>query len=232
MVSVLNKKINYIIPLFFLIITIKNYAQELPEGFVYLKKVIPSIEVEMRYFGNNNFIGAQINGYSKAKAIATKETATALKDVQKELEKHNLGLKIYDAFRPQMAVDHFVSWAKILGDTLKKNDFYPNVKKKNLFKEQYIASRSGHSRGSTVDITIIDLSTDKKEELDMGSPFDFFGKESWVSNENLTSKQIKNRKILQDVMKKHNFRNYPQEWWHFTLRNEPYPNTYFNFPIE
>lgn len=232
MVSVLNKKINYLVLILFLIITIKNYAQDLPEGFVYLKNVIPSIDVEMRYFGANNFIGEQINGYSKAEVITTKETAIALKKVQEELEKHHLGLKVYDAYRPQMAVDHFVSWAKILGDTLKKNEFYPNVKKKNLFKEHYIASRSGHSRGSTVDITIIDLSTEKKEELDMGSPYDFFGKESWVSNQNLTSKQIKNRKILQDVMKKYNFRNYLQEWWHFTLRNEPYPNTYFNFTIE
>ncbi|WP_299525745.1 M15 family metallopeptidase [uncultured Lutibacter sp.] len=232
MANVLNKKINYLVLLLFLIITIKNYAQDLPEGFVYLKNVIPSIEVEMRYFGNNNFIGEQINGYSKAKAIVTKETAIALNKVQKELEKQNLGLKIYDAFRPQVAVDHFVSWAKILGDTIKKNEFYPNVHKKDLFKEHYISSRSGHSRGSTVDITVIDLSSEKKEKLDMGSPFDFFGKESWVSNPNLTSIQIKNRKILQDVMKKHNFKNYPQEWWHFTLRNEPYPNTYFNFTIE
>lgn len=231
MVNVLNKKVHYFVLLFFLIVTIKNHAQELPEGFVHLKNSIPSIEIEMRYFGNNNFIGEQINGYSKAKAIATKETALALKKVQKELNKHNLGLKIFDAFRPQMAVDHFVNWAKILGDTLKKNEFYPNVNKKDLFKEQYIASKSGHSRGSTVDITIIDLSNEK-EELDMGSPFDFFGKESWVSNQNLTSKQIQNRKTLQDVMKKHNFKNYPQEWWHFTLRNEPYPNTYFNFPVE
>ena len=231
MVNVLNKKVNYLV-LIFLILATKSLAQQLPEGFVYLKNIIPTIEVEMRYFSGNNFIGEQINGYSRAKAIVTKEAAQELKKIQEELEKHNLGLKIYDAYRPQMAVDHFVSWAKILGDTLKKNEFYPNVKKKDLFKEHYISSRSGHSRGSTVDITVIDLSTDKKKELDMGSPYDFFGKESWVSNQNLTSKQIKNRKILQDVMNKYNFRNYPQEWWHFTLRNEPYPNTYFNFTIE
>ncbi|NQV78796.1 MAG: M15 family metallopeptidase [Lutibacter sp.] len=231
MASVLNKKVNYLV-LFILILATKSLAQQLPDGFVHLKNIIPTIELEIRYFSDNNFIGKQINGYSKAEAITTKEAAIALKKVQEELEKHHLGLKVYDAYRPQVAVDHFVSWAKILGDTLKKNDFYPNVKKKNLFIEHYIASLSGHSRGSTVDITIIDLSTEKKEELDMGSPYDFFGKESWVSNQNLTSKQIKNRKILQDVMKKHNFRNYHQEWWHFTLRNEPYPNTYFNFTIE
>lgn len=232
MENVLNKKTNYLVLFLVLVFATKNYAQELPEGFVYIKDVIPSIELEIRYAGTNNFIGKPINGYYKPKAIVTKQAAEALKKVQKELNASNLGLKIFDAFRPQISVDHFVSWAKVLSDTLKKSEFYPNVKKRNLFKEQYISSRSGHSRGSTVDITIIDLSTTKKVALDMGSPYDFFGKESWVTNQNLTSKQIQNRKLLQDVMKKHNFRNYIQEWWHFTLRNEPFPDTYFNFVIE
>ena len=152
--------------------------------------------------------------------------------MQHELNKQHLGLKIYDAYRPQKAVNHFARWAKKLNDTLKKNEYYPNVKKKNLFKEEYIAYRSGHSRGSTVDLTIIDLSTPEKKELDMGSSYDFFGHESWVSYTNLSKEQLGNRLFIQKIMKKYNFKNYIQEWWHFTLQNEPYPNTYFDFSIE
>lgn len=232
MANVFNKTTRYLILFLFLGIATKNYAQELPKGFVYVKTVIPTIKLEIRYAGNHNFIGKPIEGYNAPKAIITVEAATMLKRVQLELKKKNLGLKIYDAYRPQKAVNHFVKWAKNLNDTITKEEFYPNVKKKNLFKEEYIASRSGHSRGSTVDVTLIDLSTDEKKALDMGSPYDFFGKESWVSNTNLTPKQLQNRRILQEVMRKYNFRNYPKEWWHFTLRNEPYPNTYFNFEIE
>jgi D-alanyl-D-alanine dipeptidase len=215
-----------------LLTTTKNYAQKLPDGFVYIKDEIPSIFLEIRYAGNHNFIGKPINGYVKPKAILTKEAAIALKKVQAALKKQQLGLKIYDAYRPQMAVDQFVNWAKVLDDTLQKKEFYPKVLKKDLFKEQYIASKSGHSRGSTVDITLINLATTEKIELDMGSPYDFFGKESWLSNSNLTLKQLQNRQLLQDIMKKYNFKNYAQEWWHFTLKNEPHPTTYFNFKIE
>ena len=228
----LNNNLKYFI-LFILVFFIeKSNAQKLPEGFVYIKNVIPSIELELRYAGNNNFIGKPIDGYNQYKAIITKQAAEALAEVQTELKEHNLGLKIYDAYRPQQAVNHFIRWAKKLNDTLKKQEFYPNVKKEELFKEQYIAYRSGHSRGSTVDITIIDLSTDKKVALDMGSPYDFFGVQSWVSYQNLTKNQRENRKLLQDILRKYNFKNYAQEWWHFTLYDEPYPNTYFNFPIE
>jgi D-alanyl-D-alanine dipeptidase len=231
MVKKLTKKIFLSILISFVLFCYEGFAQTLPNGFVYIKDIIPSIELELRYTSTNNFIGKPINGYLKPVGIVTLETALALKKVQLDLNKKNLGLKIYDAYRPQKAVNHFVSWAKELNDTLNKNEFYPTVKKENLFKEQYIASRSGHSRGSTVDITIIDLSTDEKKELDMGSPFDFFGKESWVSNQDLTVKQLQNREILQEVMKEQNFRNYPQEWWHFTLKNEPFPITYFDFYV-
>ena len=130
-----------------------------------------------------------------------------------------------------MAVDHFVAWSKDNTDTLKKSEFYPNVHKSNLFKEGYIANRSGHTRGSTVDLTIVDLS-DNNKELDMGSPYDYFGIKSWVAYANLTDIQKNNRALLQEIMLKNNFRNYPKEWWHFTLRNEPFPETYFNFSIE
>ena len=204
--------------------------QELPEGFVYVQDLDPTIEVELRYFTTNNFVGDTIDFYKSNKLILSKPTAEALIRVQEELTKKNLCLLVYDGYRPQGAVNHFIKWARDLNDTVMKQQFYPNVEKRNLFNEGYIASKSGHSRGSTVDLTIIDAGTGNP--LDMGSPYDFFGPESWVENNKLTETQIKNRKLLQEVMINHGFRNYPKEWWHFTLRDEPYPNTYFEFPIE
>ncbi|MBU2928509.1 M15 family metallopeptidase [Winogradskyella psychrotolerans] len=204
--------------------------QTLPDGFVYAKSIIPDLDVELRYFSENNFVGDTIDGYKANRLIVTKGAAEKLKLVQDELQQQNLCLKIYDGYRPQRAVNHFIRWARALNDTINKSIFYPEVQKKNLFKAGYIASRSGHSRGSTVDLTIMDGETG--EPLDMGSPFDFFGEASWVAHENLTDKQKKNRQLLQTVMLKHNFRNYPKEWWHFTLRWEPFPKTYFDFEVE
>lgn len=203
---------------------------DLPEGFVYATDVIPDLNVELRYMTTNNFVGDTIDGYKANLLIITKETAQALKNVQHELQQQNLCLKVYDGYRPQRAVDHFMRWAKDLNDTLKKQQFYPDVEKRYLFREEYIATRSGHSRGSTLDLTIIDGIT--SEPLDMGSPYDFFGKESWVNYTDLTEDQKANRQLLQSVMLKYNFRNYAKEWWHFTLRGEPFPDTYFNFEIE
>jgi len=199
------------------------------KDFLELKKEIPSIELDIRYYGSNNFIGKPIDGYLAPKAILTKEATLALKKVQKELKTFSLGLKIFDAYRPQKAVDHFVRWGKDLADIKMKEVFYPNVEKKNLFKEGYIAKHSGHSRGSTVDLTIIDLNS--KTELDMGSSFDLFGKLSWVAYKNITAQQRANRMLLHIIMLKHGFKSYAQEWWHFTLKNEPYKE-YFNFNIE
>lgn len=206
-----------------------GYGQ-LPERFVYAKNFIPDLEVELRYYGVNNFVGDTIEGYNNNCLILTEETVHALHKVQKELKEKNYALKVYDGYRPQRAVNHFIKWAKDLNDTINKARFYPDVKKTDLFKEEYIASRSGHTKGSTVDITILDLATN--EELDMGSVYDFFGKQSWIDYADITEEQKANRRLLQEVMLKHGFRNYPREWWHFTLRNEPYPNTYFDFPIE
>lgn len=206
-----------------------SFAQ-LPKAFVYAKIEIPSIQVDLQYCGDNNFVGETIDGYNANVAIMTKQTAAALKKVQTELVKQNLGIKIYDAYRPQRAVNHFVRWAKVVNDTLMKQQFYPQVNKRNLFKAGYIASKSRHSSGSTLDITIVDLKTG--EALDMGSPYDFFGSESWVENKNLTKEQSKNRQKLQTVMLTNGFRNYPKEWWHFTLRGEPYRNEYFDFVVE
>ncbi|RED42802.1 D-Ala-D-Ala dipeptidase VanX [Winogradskyella eximia] len=202
----------------------------LPDGFVYVKSVIPDLDVELRYFSQNNFVGDTIDGYKANRLILTKETAEKLKLVQNELQSQNLCLKVYDGYRPQPAVNHFMRWAKDLNDTINKQQFYPEVNKRNLFKAGYIASRSGHSRGSTIDLTITDGETG--EPLDMGSPYDFFGESSWVAHDDLTEQQKKNRQLLQTVMLKHNFRNYPKEWWHFTLRWEPFPKTYFDFDVE
>jgi len=207
-----------------------NTFGQLPKGFVVVNDSIPDLDVELRYHASNNFVGTPIDGYRKHKLIITKETAQAIKLVHEELQNQNLCLKVYDGYRPQRAVNHFVRWARDLNDTINKNLFYPNIKKQNLFVAGYIASKSGHSRGSTLDLTIIDGNTGVP--LDMGSPYDFFGEESWVDYNGITKKQKTNRQILQNIMLKHGFRNYPKEWWHFTLRWEPFPNTYFDFPIE
>ena len=206
-----------------------SIAAQLPKGFVYVKDIIPSIKVELRYYGNHNFIGKRIDGYHNERAILSKQAALALKAVQKELASNNLSVLIYDSYRPQTAVNHFVRWAKDLNDTIQKQEFYPLVLKQHLFEEGYIASKSGHTRGSTLDITLVDLRNG--EPLDMGSPYDFFGKESWVNNTNLSKDQLANRMLLQKIMAKHGFRNYANEWWHFTLKGEPFPNTYFDFPV-
>ena len=203
---------------------------QLRDGFVYAQDIIDDLAVELRYCNDNNFVGEQIDGYNKEVVIMTALAAKALKNVQDTLKKKGLGIKIYDAYRPQQAVNHFVRWAKKVNDTLKKQEYYPNVDKKNLFSQGYIASKSRHISGSTLDLTIINLDTGLA--LDMGSPYDFFGPESWVSNTKLTKKQQENRQLLQEVMLSNGFRNYPKEWWHFTLRGEPFRNQYFDFPIE
>jgi len=215
--------------IFLFILNLTAFAQ-LPKGFVYLTEVAPDIIIELRYCSNNNFVGETIDGYNLEVCIVTKQTAIALKIIQEELKKQYLSLKIYDAYRPQRAVNHFWAWAKNINDTLMKQQFYPDVDKSNLFKEEYIATKSRHSSGSTVDITMVDLKTNV--ELDMGTSYDFFGKESWVFYGELTEQQIENRILLHNIMKKYGFRHYPKEWWHFTLANEPFKDQYFDFVIE
>ncbi|CAM1349677.1 M15 family metallopeptidase [Tenacibaculum crassostreae] len=204
-------------------------SQNLPKGFSYVKELVPTIKSDLRYCYENNFIGSSITGYNENVLIVTTVTAEALNKVQNELATKNLGLKIFDAYRPQRAVDHFVKWARVLNDTIMKQEYYPDVDKRQLFNQGYIASKSGHSRGSTVDLTIINLKTGK--ELDMGSPYDFFGISSHITYQNLTEQQKENRQLLQQIMRKHGFKPYTNEWWHFTLKNEPFPKTYFDFSI-
>ncbi len=212
-----------------LFLIIDGSAKELPKGFAYLKEQIPTVELDMRYSGSDNFIGKPIDGYLSSHAILSVEATASLQRVQEELNGFGLGLKIFDAYRPQKAVDHFVRWGRDLADRKMKEFYYPTVEKRNLFKEGYIAKHSGHSRGSTVDLTIINLVT--KEVLDMGSTFDFFGRESWVSYKKITAQQRANRMLLHMVMLKYGFKSYSQEWWHFTLKREPFKR-YFNFDVE
>jgi len=207
--------------------------EKLPHGFVYIDNVIPDIAIDLRYYTEHNFVGGQIDGYLKPKCIITNKAANALLQVQKELRPFGLGLKIFDAYRPQQAVDHFVRWANNLEDTLTKAEFYPDIDKNILIKDGYIAVRSSHSRGSTVDLTIISLQSGKPaEELNMGTSFDFFGPASWPLSLSLPADQRAHRMLLHVLMKKHGFKHYQEEWWHFTLENEPFPETYFNFPVE
>lgn len=202
---------------------------DLPKGFVYLKDECPEIKQDIKYYSGENFVGKRIDGYNEAVAITTKETALALNAVQKELAERKMSLIIYDAYRPQKAVNQFMTWAKDISDTLQKPAFYPNVKKSDLFKLNYIQEKSGHSRGSSVDVSIVD---ENGKELDMGTPFDYFGSRSWPSSRLVTPKQRENRMLLQFVMVKNGFNPYKEEWWHFTLKNEPFPETYFDFDVE
>ena len=207
-------------------------AQELPENFVLIKDFVPSISVEMRYGTNNNFTGKPIPGYESRQAVITITTASALKKVQKELNKLGLGLKIFDAYRPQKAVDYFIKWSDQPSDTIMKNKYYPNLKKENLFDLGYIALKSGHTRGSTVDVTLLYVSGPKKgKEVDMGSVWDLFGVRSGYAYEAISNSQKENRKLLSELMITHEFLPYDKEWWHFSLNNEPYPDTYFDFIV-
>ena len=202
---------------------------DIPKDFLYLKYFIPHIVIDLKYYTNDNFIGSKINGYKRNKCIITKEAANALRHVQNDLKHFGYGIKIFDAYRPQKAVDHFVRWAQNNNRKMKAI-YYPDINKKKLFKEGYIASKSGHSRGSTVDLTIIDLNTG--QELDMGTIYDYFGHESWVDYTDLNYNQKTNRSLLQSVMKKYGFKSLKEEWWHFTLHNEPFSDKYFDFNVE
>lgn len=202
----------------------------LPEGFVHLSEVAPDAVIDARYAGEDNFVGRPVDGYRRNTVILTRPAAEALAKVSETLAGFGLGLKVFDGYRPQPAVDHFVRWAADLSDQSTKSRHYPDVDKSRLFEEGYIAERSGHSRGSTVDLTVIDLKTGA--ELPMGTPFDYFGPESWPSNTDLPVEQRAFRALLQQVMMRHGFRPLQEEWWHFTLENEPYPETYFEFPVE
>ena len=197
--------------------------------FVLLSEAVPDAILEIRYYSTYNFVGERIDGYEEPLAFLTNEAAQALREVSDELVEKGYRLKIFDAYRPQMAVTNFVEWAEDTDDTRMKEFFYPNLEKDVLFPQGYIAEHSGHSRGSTVDLTLFDMETEK--ELDMGGTFDFFGELSHPDYKEITEEQFNNRMILRDAMLEHGFRPLETEWWHFTLDDEPYPDTYFTFPV-
>ena len=197
--------------------------------FVLISDLVPSVIQEIRYHSTYNFIGDRIEGYEEPVALLTKESARALMHAAGELNVQGYRLKIFDAYRPAGAVKHFVRWGLEDTDIRMKQYFYPDLEKQELFSKGYIASKSSHSRGSTVDLTLFDMESGK--EVDMGGPFDFFGELSHPDYKGITDEQYQNRMTLQSVMVRNGFEPIDCEWWHFTLKNEPYPDTYFEFPV-
>ena len=223
-------------------------ATEDTSQFVTLTDIVPDAILEIRYFGTYNFVGARIDGYLEPTALLTKAAADSLRAVSDDVVKLGYRLKIYDAYRPQKAVDHFVRWAEDIPDTCMKSYFYSDLDKSVLFDQEYICAKSGHTRGSTVDLTLFDMKTEK--ELDMGGTFDWFGPESHPdfcgnpdtgkytgdgskspAGRSITEEQFRNRLVLRQAMMRHGFKPFETEWWHFTLKNEPFPDTYFTFPV-
>jgi D-alanyl-D-alanine dipeptidase len=225
-----------------------------PTGFIDVVDVAPSIILDIRYYTPHNFVGERIEGYQAPKCILTRGAADALKKVQLELSKFSLSLKVYDCYRPQKAVDHFVRWAKDASDTRMKRECYPTVKKEDLLRDGYISYKSSHSRGSAIDVTLASIPVLKQEDyvsgqelsecylpaekrfkdngIDMGTGFDCFHEFAHTANNQVGPQQRANRLLLKTIMEKYGFRNYEREWWHFTLKDEPFPHTYFNFVIE
>jgi zinc D-Ala-D-Ala dipeptidase len=211
------------------LLTNAAHAQERPGSFVDAGARIPGLALEMRYAGAENFVGRPIEGYEAPRCLLTRQAGEALAAAQQRLAPFGLGLKVFDCYRPARAVADFAAWAADPNDQARKTDYYPNVDKAQLFTLGYLAARSGHSRGSTVDLTIIDLATGA--EIDMGGAYDLFDPRSSPMNQSIAPAQRANRLLLRSIMQEHGFQPLAEEWWHFTLRREPYPRTYFDFPI-
>ena len=209
----------------------KDYENEKldPSGFVVLADFVPHLVQEIRYYSTYNFIGERIDGYEEPCALLTIEAARALKSASNEMLVQGYRLKVFDAYRPGRAVRHFVLWGIEDQDIRMKPYFFPELEKQELFSKGYVASQSSHSRGSTVDLTLLDMTTGK--ELDMGSPFDLFSEVSHPDYKGITPEQYENRMRLQRVMVRNGFEPIDCEWWHFSLVQEPYPDTYFDFPV-
>jgi D-alanyl-D-alanine dipeptidase len=204
------------------------FAQQRPAAFVDVATIVPGLVADMRYAGSHNFVGRPIDGYEAPRCLLTQPAANALAAVARDLAPRGLVIKVFDCYRPTRAVENFMHWARDFSDTAAKAEFYPNVDKRTLFRDGYIASHSGHSRGSTVDLT---LARADGRELDMGTHFDFFSPKSWTADPNIGAEAHANRMLLAAAMRRHSFRGYDKEWWHFTLSGEPFPDTYFDFPV-
>jgi D-alanyl-D-alanine dipeptidase len=209
------------------LVPIAALAQERPAAFVDAATVVPGLAVEMRYFTDNNFVGRRVDGYEKPVCLLTRQAAEALAEVARDVAPRGLRLKVFDCYRPVRAVAHFLRWARAINDIKTKQTFYPDMEKRQLFSDGYISSRSGHSRGSTLDVTLVDASG----ELDMGTPFDFLSTRSNTLDPSVSAQAHRNRMILAAAMSTRGFRPYEKEWWHFTLRGEPFRDTYFDFPV-
>ncbi|MEQ9561600.1 MAG: M15 family metallopeptidase [Woeseiaceae bacterium] len=205
-------------------------ALDAKQQFVSLAEVIPNVVLDVRYYSSDNFVGARVDGYRDSVVLLSQPAADALQQVQAELNERGLGLKIFDGYRPQKAVDHFVRWSEDPSDVMTKEKYYPELPKDRLFELGYIARKSGHTRGSTVDLTIVELQSGA--ELEMGSPWDFFGEISHHDSALVGEEATRNRNLLRDVMVRHGFKPYANEWWHYTLADEPFPDTYFDFDVE
>lgn len=204
----------------------------LPSGFVYLED--PRILLSLNYLTSNNFMGRPVKGYHAAVCILTKEAAKALIALQDVLDKKHRGLclKIFDAYRPVQAVLDFKKWSEDPKDQIMKEMYYPTYHKPELFEQGYIAEESSHSRGSTVDLTLVERQSEHQhQELDMGTIFDYFHELTHTENPTISASAKQNRALLKNLMDEQGFENYPFEWWHFTLRNEPFPDTHFDFPV-
>jgi|SRR5579862_773245 len=204
-------------------------AQERPAAFVDVASVVPGLLADIRYAGSHNFVGRPIDGYEAPRCLLTQAAADALAAVARDLASRGLRIKVFDCYRPTRAVANFVRWARDLNDIAGKAEFYPDVDKRTLFRDGYIASQSGHSRGSTTDLT---LAQADGQGLDMGTPFDFFSPKSWTADRSISAEAHANRMLLATAMRRRGFRRYDKEWWHFTLRGEPFPDTYFDFPVK
>ena len=218
-----------IFALLLMLISLPAQAQTMPSEFVDAAKVVDGLVIDMRYFGADNFVGRRIDGYEAPRCLLTRPAAAALAAVRRDLAQRGLGLKVLDCYRPARAVAHFMRWARNTADVARKADYFPNIDKRELFRLGYIAERSGHSRGSTVDITLVRRAGDP--DPDMGTPFDFFSPKSWPDDVSVGESARRNRALLAAAMARGGFRAYAKEWWHFTLRNEPFPARYFDFPV-
>lgn len=203
---------------------------QLPDGFCYVHDVIDDVLLDIRYAGEHNFVGKPIDGYLAPYAVMTAEAADALKKAADTFREMGYRLKIFDAYRPQSAVKHFVRWSQDTDDMKMQAEFYPEYKTKSrIVDEGYIARNSSHMRGSAVDLTLVDMDGN---ELDMGTCFDYFGKRSWHGAKGLTQEQEENRELLKKVMVENGFRPFEQEWWHYRLKNEPFKTEKFDFPVQ
>ena len=230
-----------------------DITKPLPDQFVSVSKLDTTIQLDIRYFTANNFTGRKIKGYNSAKCILTIDAAKALTTAQKQANTYGYSIKVYDCYRPQRAVTDFVEWVGDTGDTKMQHRFYPAVPKNELFKKGYIAEKSGHSRGSTLDLTLVPLTTRQPEvmpsnnrydcrlqmserypdnSIDMGTGFDCFDELAHTDNPHINQTAVQNRRLLRSIMENAGFINYDKEWWHYTLKNEPFPDTYFDFPVQ